>query len=116
MIKNIGIIYCDKIQDSACEGCAKCYNAINNKTLDFTGEEDVKIVFKSQCGDCRGLYLSKLKLQIMVLDQFDTELDEIYFGSCLEKAHSAMNCPMNLEEIKAKIEETFEVPVRVGSH
>ena len=29
MSKKVGIIYCQKIQDQSCIGCAKCYKAIN---------------------------------------------------------------------------------------
>ena len=46
MAKNIGIVYCKKIQDESCVGCAKCYKAVNEKTFAFEGETDVNIVFK----------------------------------------------------------------------
>lgn len=116
MTKNIGIIYCQKIQDTSCVGCAKCYKAVNEKTFAFEGAADAKIVFKTSCGDCPGLVLPKLQLQKLVLDKLEVGLDEIYFGTCVKKAHGIMNCPMNLDGIKAKIEETFKVPVIVGTH
>jgi predicted metal-binding protein len=43
-------------------------------------------------------------------------VDEIYFGTCVKKATAVMNCPMNIEPIKQKIEETCQVPVKVGTH
>lgn len=46
-MKNIGIIYCEKIQDHSCVGCAKCYKAVNQKMFAFEGEEDRQIVFKT---------------------------------------------------------------------
>ncbi len=116
MGKRIGIIYCEKIQDTSCVGCAKCYKAVNEKTFAFEGEEDVEIVFKTGCGDCPGLVLPKLQLQMLVLEKLDVKVDEIYFATCIKKAHGIMNCPMNLEGITAKIEEVFKVPVKLGTH
>ena len=116
MAKKIGIINCKKIQDQSCIGCAKCYKAVNNKTFAFEGEEDIQIVFKTSCGDCPGLVLPKVGLQMGVLEKLDEKVDEIYFGTCVQKAVAVMNCPMNLDGIKAKMEEMFGVPVKVGTH
>ncbi|MBU0996061.1 MAG: CGGC domain-containing protein [Proteobacteria bacterium] len=116
MAKRIGIIYCKKIQDSSCVGCAKCYKAVNDKTFAFEGEDDVDVVFKTGCGDCPGLVLPRLQLQYQVIGELETGVDEIYFGTCVKKAHMLMNCPMNLEGIKAKIEEVYRIPVKVGTH
>jgi len=116
MAKKIGIIYCEKIQDTSCVGCAKCYKAVNEKAFAFEGEGDIEIVFKTGCGDCPGLVLPKLQLQMLVLEKLDVKVDEIYFATCVKKAHGIMNCPMNLEGITAKIEEVFKVPVKLGTH
>lgn len=116
MAKNIGIIYCQRIQDSSCVGCAKCYKAVNEKTFEFEGMEDVQVVFKTSCGDCPGLVLPKLHLQKLVLDNLNVALDEIYFGTCVKKAKGVMSCPMNLDGIKAKLEENFKIPVMIGTH
>ena len=35
MGKKIGIVYCERIQDNSCVGCAKCYKAVNEKTFAF---------------------------------------------------------------------------------
>jgi hypothetical protein len=43
-------------------------------------------------------------------------LDEIYFGTCIKKTKGIMNCPMNLDGIQAKLEETFKIPVTVWAH
>jgi len=116
MPKKIGIIYCEKIQDQSCIGCAKCYKAVNDKAFVFEGEDDLQIVFKTSCGDCPGLVLPKLQLQMTVLDSLGEKLDAIYFGTCVKKARAVMSCPMNLDAITAKMEEMFGVPVVVGTH
>jgi len=116
MARNVGIIYCKKIQDHSCIGCAKCYKAANDKKFAFEGDDDVRIVFKTSCGDCPGLVLPKVQLQMTVLDKLDEKVDEIYFATCVKKAKAIMNCPMNLDPIKAKMEEVFKIPVGVGTH
>ena len=116
MGKNIGIVYCEKIQDTSCVGCAKCYKAANEKTFAFEGEDDVRIIFKTSCGDCPGLVMPRLQLQMLVLNKLDVSVDEIYFATCVQKALGLMNCPMNFDGIKAKIEEVFNVPVKLGTH
>ncbi len=116
MAKRIGIIYCKKIQDTSCIGCSKCYKAVNDKDFVFEGDENIQVVFKTSCGDCPGMVLPKLQLQMTVLDNMDESVDEIYFGTCVKKANLVMSCPMNLEGIKAKMEESFKVPVTVGTH
>lgn len=116
MAKNIGIVYCEKIQDTSCIGCAKCYKAVNEKMFEFEGEEDVNVVFKTTCGDCPGLVMPRLELQMLVLDKLDTSVDEIYFATCVKKATGIMNCPMNLEGIVPIIKDKFGVPVTVGTH
>lgn len=116
MAKKIGIIYCKKIQDSSCIGCAKCFKAVNENLFAFEGQGEVEIVFKTGCGDCPGLVLPKLQLQMLVLEKLGVKVDEIYFATCVKKATALMNCPMNLDGIKQKMTELFGVPVEVGTH
>jgi predicted metal-binding protein len=117
MAKKIGIIYCERIQDASCVGCAKCYKSVNEKTFAFEDEDDdVHVVFKTGCGDCPGLALPKLALQRTILDSLDLQVDAIYFGTCVKKATVMMNCPMNVEGITAKLEADWQVPVHMGTH
>ena len=117
MTKKIGVVYCKRIQDDSCIGCAKCYKTVNEKLFAFKDEpDDVRVVFKTHCGDCPGLTVPRVELQLQMLDTFDIEVDEIYFGTCVKKAHGLMNCPMNLDGVKTVIENKFGKPVHVGTH
>jgi predicted metal-binding protein len=116
MTKKIGIVYCEKIQDASCVGCAKCYKAVNENTFAFEGAGDVRVVFKCGCGDCPGLVVPRVDLQMTVLRSLDVEVDEIYFGTCVKKATMLMNCPMNVEGVTRVMEEKFGVPVHMGTH
>ena len=117
MARNIGIIYCQRIQDTSCVGCAKCYKAVNERTFAFEGVEDeVRVVFKTGCGDCPGLAMPKVDLQMVCLGDLGVEVDEVYWGTCVKKATMLMSCPMNVDGISAKITEKFGVPVHMGTH
>lgn len=116
MAKQIGIIYCERIQDASCIGCAKCYKAVNESTFAFEGQEDVRVVFKTGCGDCPGLVVPKVDLQMTVLNALDVEVDEFYFATCVKKATGLMNCPMNVEGVTKVLEDKFGVPVHMGTH
>ena len=116
MARRIGIIYCERIQDTSCVGCAKCYKAVNEKTFAFEGMDDVQIVFKTGCGDCPGLVLPRVDLQMTVLDSLSVDVDEIYLATCIKKATAVMGCPMKVDAITAKIEEKFGIPVHMGTH
>jgi predicted metal-binding protein len=116
MSKKIGIVYCQRIQDASCIGCAKCYKAVNDRLHAFAGEQELEVVFKTSCGDCPGLVLPKLDLQMLCLKSLDTEVEEIYFGTCVQKATAVMNCPMNLDGIRGKIKDMWGLPTHVGTH
>ena len=116
MAKRVGIIYCKRIQDESCVGCAKCYKAANDRLHAFEGDEEIKIVFKCSCGDCPGLVLPKIGLQMTVIEKLGERIDELYFATCVEKAKSVMNCPMNLDTIREKLANSLQIPVNVGTH
>jgi len=116
MARRIGIIYCERIQDASCVGCAKCYKAVNENTFAFANQGDVRVVFKCGCGDCPGLVVPRVDLQMTVLESLGVGVDALYFGTCVHKATKLMNCPMNVGGITAVLEEKFGLPVHMGTH
>ena len=60
LAKRIGMIFCERIQDASCIGCAKCYKSVNENTFAFEDQGEVRIVFKTSCGDCPGLVVPKV--------------------------------------------------------
>jgi predicted metal-binding protein len=116
MATRIGIIFCERIQDASCVGCAKCYKAVNDNTFAFEGRGEVRVVFKTGCGDCPGLVVPKVDLQMTLLQALDVGVDELYFGTCVKKATGLMNCPMNVEGVTRVLEDKFGLPVHMGTH
>jgi len=116
MARRIGIIFFERIQDASCVGCAKCYKAVNENTFAFEDLGEVRVVFKCGCGDCPGLVIPRVDLQMTVLDSLGVGVDALYFGTCVEKATMLMNCPMNVEGVTTVLEEKFALPVHMGTH
>jgi MinD superfamily P-loop ATPase len=54
LAERIGIMYCERIEDASCVGCAKCYKAVNENTFVFADAGDVQVAFETGCGDCPG--------------------------------------------------------------
>ena len=84
MGRKIGIIYCERIQDTSCVGCAKCYKAVNEKTFAFEGMDDVQIVFKTGCGDCPGLVVPRVKLLDGITKGLERPIDVLHLGTCVK--------------------------------
>jgi predicted metal-binding protein len=74
------------------------------------------VVFKCSCGDCPGLVVPKVDLQMTVLKSLDVKVDEIYFATCVQKATKLMNCPMNVDGVTEVMQNKFGVPVHMGTH
>jgi len=51
----IAILYCRRIKDHSCIGCAKCYKGIDEKNGEFGRHDDIELVAMTDCGDCPGL-------------------------------------------------------------
>ena len=116
MAKKIGIIYCERIQDASCVGCAKCYKSVNENTFAFENAGDVQVVFKCGCGDCPGLMLPKIQLMNEIGSTLDREFDTIHFGTCILKALKGGECPLNLEKLSGLIKENFGKETVIGTH
>ncbi len=76
----------------------------------------MRIVFKTSCGDCPGLGVPRVDLQLTVLESLGVGVDEIPFSTCVKKATALMNCVMNVEGVTRVLEEKFGVPVHLGTH
>ncbi len=115
-MKKIGIVYCERIQDASCVGCAKCYKSVNENTFAFEDAGEVRVVFKCGCGDCPGLVVPRVDLQMTVLDALGCDGRRDLLRHLRQEGDMLMNCPMNVEGVTRVMEEKFGVPVHMGTH
>ena len=107
---------CKRIRDTHCIACAKCSKAARLTEGEFSRYEQVHIVGNSQCGDCPGLIMPRIGLVMKVLDGLEERPDAIHLSTCLKVATETAQCPLDLEKIKATIEEKLSIPVVIGTH
>lgn len=112
----IAIIYCKRIQDHSCIACAKCYKAMTEKSAEFARHDDIELVAMTDCGDCPGLVVPRVKLLNEVLGRLDSGIDVVHLGTCMKMAMETAHCPIDFDELKPMLESKFGVQVVMGTH
>lgn len=114
----IALLSCKKIKDVTCVGCMKCFKAIKLREGEFRRykDEEIEVVCLADCGDCPGLVVPKVGLILDVGKVYEREIDVIYLGSCIVGATQTAECPIDLDELKVRLEGKFGKPVIIGTH
>ena len=112
----IGILSCENIQDSHCIGCIKCHKAISDKEGTFGDHDDIELVFWAGCGGCPGLFMPKMTLIDEMVTHLGRTYDVVHLGTCIQKAVNTASCPIDLDDMKQKIEDKWGKKVVVGTH
>ena len=58
----IAILYCKRIKDHSCIACVKCHKGIKERNGEFARHDEIDLVATTDCGDCPGLTLPRVKL------------------------------------------------------
>lgn len=111
------ILFCKKIKDYSCVACAKCFKATQEKAGEFAQHDDeVDIVAMTDCGDCPGLMVPRVKLLSEVTDGLQRKFDVIHLGTCVKLAMETAECPIDFDDMKAILESKFGARVILGTH
>lgn len=112
----IAIIYCKRIKDHSCIACAKCYKAIHEKDAEFARHEDVDLVAMTDCGDCPGLVVPRVKLLKEVAKSLGRDFDTVHLGTCMKSAMGTAKCPIDYDDLKIMLEKNLGLNVVLGTH
>ena len=112
----VGILYCKKIKDHSCIACAKCYKGMAEKNGEFGRHDSIELVAMTDCGDCPGLVVPRVKLLTEVTKNLDRGLEVLHLGTCVKLAMETAQCPISFEELKTTLEKKFGVQVVLGTH
>jgi predicted metal-binding protein len=112
----IAVIYCKKIKDYSCIACAKCYKGMAEKNGEFAQHDEIELVAMTDCGDCPGLVVPRVKLLSEVTKSLDRPIDVIHLGTCVKLAMETAQCPIDFDELKIILEKKFGVKVVIGTH
>jgi predicted metal-binding protein len=115
-MSKIAILYCKKIQDHSCIACMKCHKAIKERNGAFAQHDEIDLVAMTDCGDCPGLTVPRVKLLREVSTGLDRPFDTVHLGTCMRLAMETGDCPIVYDDLKAILENKFGVQVILGTH
>lgn len=112
----IAIVYCKRIKDHSCIACAKCFKGIQEKNAEFSRHNEIELVAMSDCGDCPGLVIPRMKLLTELSKNLDREIETLHLGTCVKLAMETAQCPIDFDDLKIILEKEFGVEVILGTH
>ncbi len=113
---NVAILYCKRIKDHSCIACAKCYKAMKEKNGEFSRHDEIDLVAMTDCGDCPGLAVPRVKMLSEVTKNLDRPIEVLHLGTCMKAAMESAQCPIDFDDLKAMLEEKFGCEVVLGTH
>ncbi len=112
----IAILYCKRIKDHSCIACSKCFKGVQEKNAEFARYSEIDIVGMTDCGDCPGLIVPRVKILIDTAKELGRNIDALHLGTCVKSAMNTSACPLDFDELKVYIETKFNIPVVLGTH
>lgn len=113
---NVAILYCKRVKDHSCIACAKCYKGMSEENGEFARHDNIELVAMSDCGDCPGLVVPRVKLLNETTRNLDRPIDVLHLGTCVKLAMETAQCPIDFDSLKPLLEEKFGVEVVLGTH
>ncbi|MFC1995827.1 CGGC domain-containing protein [Chloroflexota bacterium] len=115
-MSKIAILYCKRVKDHSCIACAKCFKGIAEKNAEFAKHDDIELVAMTDCGDCPGLVVPRVKLLSEVTKNLERPIEILHLGTCMKLAMDTAGCPIDFEELKLTLENKFGIKVMLGTH
>ncbi|MFH1809384.1 MAG: CGGC domain-containing protein [Pseudomonadota bacterium] len=112
----IAVLYCKRIKDYSCIACAKCYKAMAEKNGEYAQHDSIELVAMTDCGDCPGLTVPRVKLLSEVTKNLGRPIDVIHLGTCVKLAMETAQCPIDFDALKVTLENKFGARVVLGTH
>ena len=115
-MSRIAILYCKRIQDHSCIACAKCYKGISEKNGEFAKYDEIELVAMTDCGDCPGLVVPRVKLLNEVTRNLDRPIEALHLGTCVKLAMETAQCAIEFDDLQITLQKKFGMEVVLGTH
>lgn len=115
-MSRIAVLYCKKVKDHSCIACAKCYKGMAEKNGEYARHDDIELVAMTDCGDCPGLAVPRMKLLSEIGKNLGREIEVLHLGTCMKLAMETAECPIDYDDLKITLEKKFGVEVVLGTH
>jgi predicted metal-binding protein len=112
----IAVLYCKRIKDYSCIACAKCYKGMAEKNAEFARHDTIELVAMTDCGDCPGLVVPRVKLLSELTRNLGREIEVLHLGTCVKLAMETAQCPIDFDELQPLLQSKFGVKVVLGTH
>jgi predicted metal-binding protein len=112
----IAILYCKRIKDHSCTACVNCLQGIQEKNGEFARYEEIDLCALTDCGDCPGLVVPRVKQLKETLRTKNRQLDVVHLGTCVKLAMETSACPIDFDDLKIVLEKQLGVPVVLGTY
>jgi predicted metal-binding protein len=112
----IAVLYCKRIKDHSCIACAKCHKGMREKNGEYAQHDEIDLVAMTDCGDCPGLVVPRVKLLSEISKNLGREIDVLHLGTCVKMAMETAQCPIDFDALKPTIEKKFGCKVVLGTH
>ena len=112
----IAVLYCKKVKDHSCIACAKCYKGMAEKNGEYGRHDEIELVAMTDCGDCPGLVVPRVKLLKEVAKNLDRDIDVVHLGTCVKLAGTTAACPIQFDKLAPILKEKFGVETVLGTH
>jgi len=115
-MSKIAILYCKRVKDHSCIACAKCYKGIAEKNGEFAKYDEIELVAMTDCGDCPGLVVPRIKLLNELTQNLDRPIEALHLGTCVKLAMETAACPIEFDDLQIILEKKFGIDVTLGTH
>ena len=86
------------------------------KNGEFAQHDEIELVAMTDCGDCPGLAVPRVKLLSEITNNLERPIDTIHLGTCVKLAMETAQCPIDYDDLKVVLENKFGVGVVLGTH
>jgi predicted metal-binding protein len=86
------------------------------KNGEFGKHDTIELVAMTDCGDCPGLTVPRVKLLSEVMTNLGRKIEVLHLGTCIKLAMETAQCPIDYDELKITLEKKFGVKVILGTH
>jgi predicted metal-binding protein len=89
---------------------------VKEKNGEFGRHDEIDLVAMTDCGDCPGLTVPRVKLLSDITKNLERPIDVLHLGTCIKGAMKTAQCPIKFDELKTTVEEKFGCEVVLGTH
>jgi predicted metal-binding protein len=86
------------------------------KNGEYARHEAIELVAMTDCGDCPGLTVPRVKLLTEVTRNLSRPIEVLHLGTCMKLAMETAACPIDFDELKLTLQKNFGIEVVLGTH